>query len=90
MIARLLHSMRERLRRRRLERLMVEQEARGLLDALGPSAYYEARSRARDEREGRMVDDGKPAGHWSAVRRRLAVLTRKDRQADSATRRLAS
>ena len=89
MITRALRSIRERLRRRREARTMVERDARALLEALGPAAYYEARARAHDEREGKLVDVDKPAGHWSRVRRRLAVLTGKDRDTDSATRRLA-
>ena len=88
MVVRMLRLIREWLQRRRDERRDVERDAQALFKALGPAAYYEARARAHDEREGKVVDVGKPAGHWAAVRRRLAVLTGKDRQADSATRRL--
>lgn len=88
LVVRMLRLIREWLQRRRDEQRDVELDAQALLKALGPAAYYEARARARDEREGKVVDVGKPAGHWANVRRRLAVPTGKDRQADSATRRL--
>lgn len=67
---------------------MIERDAGTLLREHGPAAYYVALQRARAIRDGRMIDESRPADHWFAVKRRLAKLTGRHQYADSATRRL--
>lgn len=63
---------------------MVEREARVSLKALHPAIYCAA----RDEREDKLVDIDKAVGPMSRVWPRAAVLSERDREMDSATRRL--
>lgn len=62
-------------------------DASELISRYGDSAYEEARTRARDDRTGRVIDNDRPPGHWDKVR---AALARELRRAhtDTATRYL--
>ena len=65
---------------------LVAQDADALIDAFGPGAYDEARTRARDARLGRILDGNRPVGHWDKVRMEIARQTGRQVGVDTATR----
>jgi len=67
---------------------LVSADAEALIDAFGPDAYEEARTRARSERTNEVVDLNRPRGHWDSVRREIARRTHRRSGADMATRYL--
>lgn len=67
---------------------LVDSDAQALIEEHGVQAYGVARSRARQIRHGKLVDDSRPAGHWNAVSRRVADLVGHQIGVDNATRRL--
>lgn len=74
-------------RRRTARSQQVMDDADSLVERFGPSAYEEARTRARDARLNRVIDPHLPADHWDRVRIELGRRTRHIRL-DTATRYL--
>lgn len=72
------------LNRRRLETA----DAADLMSRFGDGAYTEARQRAREERDGKVIEGNRPEGHWDRVRARVGRTTRRD-TVDTATRYLS-
>lgn len=68
----------------------VEADAAAMIESFGDGAYEQARSRAREERLGAVIDVNRPRGHWDRVRREIARLTGRGSRADTATRYLES
>lgn len=71
---------------RRVPPGLIQRDADALIDAFGPGAYDEARTRARDARLGRILDGNRPAGHWDKVRMEIARQTGRQVGVDPATR----
>ena len=67
---------------------LVETDAAALIVRFGEQAYFVARDRNRDERKGVIVDAGRPARHWSAIRLRISDITGKPVGMDATTRYL--
>ena len=65
---------------------LVTQDADALMAQYGASAYDEARTRARQERLGQIIEGNRPAGHWDRVRREIAFRTERHGWVDTATR----
>lgn len=76
-------------RRRRERKRLALADARALMARFGDSAYHEARSRAHDARQTRIVDANRPENHWDRVRRIIGREIRRD-ALDTATRYLTS
>lgn len=74
-------------RRRREAAALVERDAADLVAEHGIQAYGVARWRAHQVDQGKVIDDSRPAGHWHAVRRRVAKLTGHQIGLDNASRR---
>ena len=74
--------------RRRASTSLVAEDAAALIAACGEGAYQEARSRAREERLGTVIDANRPPGHWDRVRREIARMTGRQTGPDTATRYL--
>jgi len=62
--------------------------AEALIAAYGDGAYEQARTRARDQRRGEVIDGNRPEGHWDRVRREIARRTGGN--AESTRRRVIS
>lgn len=77
-------------RRRREAAALVERDAGDLVAEHGIQAYGVARWRAHQIDQGKVIDDSRPAGHWRAVRRRVAKLVGHEAVLDNATRREAA
>jgi hypothetical protein len=68
---------------------LVALDANDLIRSFGDLAYEEARTRAREESLGWVLNLNRPIGHWDRVRREIARLTRKSVGLDTATRFLS-
>ena len=73
---------------RRTGQNIVRDDADALMAGFGRAAYDEARSRAREERLGKVIGGNRPRGHWDKVRREIAKRTGMEIGLDSATRRM--
>lgn len=73
-------------RRRRDAEALVEADARELITQHGVQAYGVVGWRAHQVARGKVIDESRPAGHWRAVKRRVARLIGHD-GLDGATRR---
>lgn len=73
---------------RRASASLVAQDAAALIACHRDAAYEAARTRARQERLGQIIDGNRPRGHWDRVRQEIARLTRRRGDADTATRYL--
>jgi hypothetical protein len=56
---------------RRASDLVVADDADSLILGFGDGAYEQARTRAREERLGHVVEGNRPRGHWDRVRREI-------------------
>jgi len=65
-------------------------DAEAFIAAYGDGAYEQARTCARDQRHGEVVDGNRPEGHWDRVRREIARRTGRRGGIDTATRYLDS
>lgn len=72
--------------RRRADDKIVMDDALALIAAYGARAYDEARTRARQERLGKVIDSNRTRGHWDRVRRAIARRTGREVGVDAATR----
>lgn len=72
----------------RQRRKQIQADAEALMVQFGERAYAEARQRAHDARQGSIIDDIRPKGHWERVR---ALIGRKAkrRHLNTATRYLS-
>lgn len=73
-------------RRRREAALLVQRDAADLIEEHGVQAYGVAGWRVHQLAQGKVIDESRPAGHWRAVKRRVAELISHDRL-DNAARR---
>ena len=67
---------------------VVVTDAESLITALGNGAYEVARTRAREQRLGQIIEANRPDGHWDRARKEIARRTRRRMHVDSATRYL--
>ena len=74
-------------KRYRARRDQAAADADALIAQHGEAAYGEARERARQSRQGKIVDGNRPEGHWDRVRRIIGRKTGRD-GVDTATRYL--
>ena len=65
---------------------LIRQDAALLIASFGDGAYDVARTRAREVRLRKVIDDNRPAGHWHKVRLEIARMTGKDIGTDAASR----
>jgi hypothetical protein len=68
-------------------RRQAEMDADSLMHRFGEGAYEEARTRARQARDGAILDLNRPDGHWDRVRRIIGARSGRD-QLDTGTRYL--
>jgi hypothetical protein len=66
--------------------IRAREDASALIERYGHGAYEEARRRARDARQGLVVDGNLPNDHWDDVRREIARRTGRVIGVDTATR----
>jgi len=76
------------LHRYRERQAQTAADAEALIAQFGDSAYGEARRRARETRQGSIIDGNRSAGHWDRVRMITGRKTGRD-NLDTATRYLS-
>lgn len=65
---------------------IVALDAAALTHSHGNGAYEEARTRAREERQAKVIDGNRPPGHWDKVRLEIAKRTGRKIGTDTASR----
>jgi hypothetical protein len=71
---------------RRKTSSLVSADTDRLIAAHGDGAYNVARTRAREERQGRVTDGNRARGHWDKVPQEIARRTGRQVGLDTATR----
>lgn len=74
--------------RRAVRRALVEADAADLIERHGNAAYHVAKDRDRAERDRTILDQNRPARHWSRVKLRIAEMTGREVGDDTASRYL--
>jgi hypothetical protein len=76
------------LHRYRERQAQTAVDAEALIAQFGDSAYGKARRRAREARQGAIIDGNRSADHWDCVRMIIGRKTGRD-SLDTATRYLS-
>jgi hypothetical protein len=63
------------LRRRAAYRVLMEADAKALIERFGEQAYSEARFRQHDAPD--VVEGNRPAGHWERVKEAIRRIERQ-------------